>query len=88
MLGLCAFGVCSVADDFAAPEGTGEEVGRRGSGAARRLAIRHAGPGGAGWGSMKVPEGCVAFAEELPGANTQGGTRLKRRAGTWKKRWP
>ena len=23
---------------------------------------------------MKVPEGYVAFAEELPGANTQGGT--------------
>jgi predicted RNase H-like HicB family nuclease len=23
---------------------------------------------------MKVPEGCVAFVEELPGANTQGST--------------
>jgi predicted RNase H-like HicB family nuclease len=25
---------------------------------------------------MKVPEGYVAFVEELPGANTQGGTLI------------
>jgi predicted RNase H-like HicB family nuclease len=29
---------------------------------------------------MKVPEGYVAFVEELPGANTQGGTLDEARA--------
>ena len=29
---------------------------------------------------MKVPEGCIAFVEELPGANTQGGTLEEARA--------
>ena len=29
---------------------------------------------------MKVPEGYVAFVEELPGANTQGGTLEEARA--------
>jgi predicted RNase H-like HicB family nuclease len=29
---------------------------------------------------MKVPEGYVAFAEELPGANTQGATLKEARA--------
>ncbi|MGA3025776.1 MAG: type II toxin-antitoxin system HicB family antitoxin [Bryobacteraceae bacterium] len=29
---------------------------------------------------MKVPEGCVAFVEELPGANTQGETLEEARA--------
>lgn len=29
---------------------------------------------------MKVPEGCVAFVEELPGANTQGATLDEARA--------
>jgi predicted RNase H-like HicB family nuclease len=29
---------------------------------------------------MKVPEGYVAFVEELPGANTQGGTIEEARA--------
>jgi predicted RNase H-like HicB family nuclease len=29
---------------------------------------------------MKVPEGCLAFVEELPGANTQGETLEEARA--------
>jgi predicted RNase H-like HicB family nuclease len=29
---------------------------------------------------MKVPEGYIAFVEELPGANTQGGTLEEARA--------
>jgi predicted RNase H-like HicB family nuclease len=29
---------------------------------------------------LKVPEGYIAFAEELPGANTQGGTLEEARA--------
>ena len=29
---------------------------------------------------MKVPEGYVAFVEEVPGANTQGATREEARA--------
>ncbi len=29
---------------------------------------------------MKIPEGYVAFAEELPGANTQGATLTEARA--------
>jgi len=37
---------------------------------------------------MKVPEGYIAFVEELPGANTKG-RLLKRRVRIWKKpsRW-
>ena len=29
---------------------------------------------------LRVPEGYVAFVEELPGANTQGATRAEARA--------
>ena len=29
---------------------------------------------------MRVPEGYIAFVEELPGANTQGATRAEARA--------
>jgi predicted RNase H-like HicB family nuclease len=42
---------------------------------------------------MRVPEGYVAFIEELPGANTQGATieeaREKRSSWCWKRteRW-
>jgi len=32
----------------------------------------------------KVPEGFIGFVEELPGANTQGAT-LMRRGQTWKR---
>jgi len=31
-------------------------------------------------GFLKVPEGYIAFVEELPGANTQGGTLREARA--------